>query len=582
MILKFEQIQAIVKDRPNKKAIQHGREKSEKLMLHLHGQGMETAISHVDTFVSKPIHDVQKKYAVSNVDLFKRLLQQEDMVFSARGGSSRFNLPDTDERTMNEILANVSYGFNLRKWVRNFALQAYRCDPMGIVFMEVDKQEVGQDGQLQAPRAYPTYKSVFSIWDYATTGRRLEYVAFRLTVGECRAFGIVDERLKEMSADAESDYYRVVDDAKDVIVQRDGEVVRLVTKMQQANPIPNRWERTPGFIISDLVRFNNPAEFVSPVDTLVELADCFLWDRSVRELQKKYHGFAKAVEPLMDCPTCAGTGFVAAKPCPSCAPAGAIKGSGFKTQTKISDVARFPLSILAEGSFDFKRIFGYVTPDIEGWDKQDSSLSDLERLMDLTYWGTTRASTPGTVNANEKTATEVYDNQAPREARLNMTADWAETTEAYIADFIGKFWFDNRWKKASIAYGRDYILKSSEQLMLEYQEMRTKGAPDFCLDEALEKYYQAKYQTNPLMQVKYLKMLDVEPFPHLKVSEAKAIITDFVDYNCKLYFGEWANTIPDGRWIIDKPEVLIAQLKEYVGAKGLVEPVPEPVKPSFN
>jgi hypothetical protein len=105
------------------------------------------------------------------------------------------------------------------------------------------------------------------------------------------------------------------------------------------------------------------------------------------------------------------------------------------------------------------------------------------------------------------TATESKSNDAPKEARLNMTADWAERTENMIADFIGEYWFKGSWKKASISYGRDYILKTADELMDIYQTMRTKGAPDFSLDEALEKFYRARYQNNPVQLVKYLKCL---------------------------------------------------------------------------
>lgn len=576
MILLFEQVRAIVKDSPNKAAIDKGKAAANKLMLHLHGRGMDSAIKHCEHFASPEIHKVQKEYAISNKDLFGRILQQEDLVFSARGGSSYFSLPDADENSMNAILDNVRDGYSLRKWVRNFALQAYRADPMGVIFMEMETAKVDTAGRMQEPRIYPTYKSIHGIHDYKTSGRKLEYICFRLSAGECRAYGINDDSIKNVPADKPSTFFRVVDDAKDLVVElKEGEV-RLVTNMTQKNPIANTLNRTPGFVVSDLVRFYDPAEFVSPVDLVVELADTFLYDRSIRDLQKKYHGFAKAVEPLLKCSTCSGEGFVGAKACPDCTPNGATKGSGYKLKTKVSDVSKFPLEVLETG-FDFKRIFGYVTPDIESWEKQDRSLDDLEELMEMTYWGTIRMKRPKPgENGNDTTATEVKSNDAPKEARLNMTADWVEDTENRIADFIGQHWFDN-WKKASIRLGRDYILKTADELMEAYQTMRTKGAPDFTLDEALEKYYRAKYQNSPLMMVKYMKMLDVEPFPHIAISQAKGIITNFDDYNAKLYFGEWCNTIPDAYWITKKPQDLRNLLTDYVKGKGLQEPAPEPV-----
>ncbi len=581
MIATFEQVQSIVKDNPNKSVIERGRQASKKLMLHVHGVGMEEAIRHCDHFASKDVYKVQKEYAVSNVDLFARLLQQEDMVFTARGGSTNFRLPDSDENALNAILDNIEYGMNLRKWVKTFALQAYRCDPMGIIFMEIDEPVIDNFGNIIEPRTYPTYKSINCIHDYQSSGRKLEYVCFRLSVGEALSFGVIDEKLKGQKKEAESMYYRFVDDAKDLIVVYKEETVRLVTEITQKNPIKNIWNKTPAFIVSDLIKFDEPRCFFSPLFYVIELADTFLQDRSIRDLQKKFHGFAKAIEPLLTCGTCMGNKVVNGSDCKDCTPPGG-EPTGFKLKTKVSDVARFPLEIMEGSSFDFKRIFGYITPDIESWEKQDASLQDIEELCEMTYWGTVRMKRPNPGKPGEPiTATESISNDAPKEARLNSTADWAEKTETMIAEFIGRYWYRERFKTASIAYGRDYVLKTPEELMKFYQEMRTKGAPDFALDEALEKYYQAKYQNNPTQLAKYLKMLNVEPFPHISIVNAKTLITDFTEFNAKLYFGEWSDTIPDAKWLLTPATLLIAELKKYVAAKGLEEPKPEP-KPAFN
>lgn len=587
----IEQIGNIIKSNPNKDRIAKGQEMAKKLMLHLHGSGMDSAISHVDYFVNKELYEVQKKNAISNKDMFGRLLQQEDMVFTARGGSSSYGLSESEEKKMNAIVDDVRFGMSLRKWVRNFALQAYRSDPMGIIFIEVEQASSVTDGvEITTPRAYPTYKSSFSIYDYASTGRRLDYVAFKLKVGEARAFGIQDASLRDRKADEDSEFFRFVDDGQDIIVKREGETVHTNFAINGENPIPNKWERTPAFIVSDLMLFNDPSQFVSPLDLTVELADCFLNDRSVRELQKKYHGFAKAIEPLMACSKCDGTGMIAGNACPDCTAPGGEKGTGYKLKTKQSDVFKFPLDILKDaGSFDFKRIFGYVTPDIESWNKQDMSLEALEELIFFTYWGSHRAVSKSNSNNSEgnkqgggqETATAKFIDTQPVYSRLGMTADWAEKTEKMIADFIGGYWFEGSFKSASIAYGRNYILETPDELMKKYQEMRSKGAPDFSLDEALEKYYHAMYQNNPVQLAKYIKLLRVEPFPHVAMAQAKGVITEFADYCAKLYFGEWYSTLTDAQIVSPAmtPQKMRELLKVYVEGKKLTEPEPENPKP---
>lgn len=590
MILSFEQIQFIVKNNPQKAVIDAGKEMCNKLMLHVYGLGMDVAIKQCKHFVSDQLYVVQKQYALSNKDLFRRLLQQEDMVFSARGGSSTFGLPESDEQRMGEILSDVRYGLTLRKWIKNFALEAYRTDPMGVIFIEVDEQKSYVDNygvmNYEEPKAYPTYKSIHCVHDYLSNGRRLEYICFQLTVSEALAFGIQDESLKNTKADLKTTFYRVVDDKKDVIVQMK-ETVILVTTITKPNPIANNWDKTPAFVVSDLMMFNDPRQFLSPLNFVVELADTFLQDRSVRELQKKYHGFSKPVEPLLQCSKCAGAKYIDGKDCPDCTPLGGSP-TGFKLVTRPADVARFPLSVFDKenGGFDFNKIFGYVTPDIKGWEKQDTSLEDIEELMEMTYWGTVRMKRPKPglqkQGSDNTTATEVNSNDAPKESRLNMTADWAERTEAMIADFVGDFWFSN-FKKASINYSREYVMKTSDEYRTIYQDLLLKGAPDSAKDKAYTRWKHAEYANSPNELATELKKFNVEPFPHLAIVVAKTLITDFTDYNCKLYFGEWSNTIPSLKWLNTKPDALRVMLKDYVTAKGIKEPIPEPVKaPSFN
>lgn len=583
MTYTFEQIERIVLDNPNKSNLDFGREKADKLRLHLHGEGMDKAIKHCEYFANKDIYEVQKKYAISNKDLFARLLQQEDMVFSpgaTNDGSVNFGLTAEQEVEMRAKIMDVHNGMNLRKWVQNSALKAYRSDPMGVIFMEVEPVTVNGDGQLTEPKVYPTYKSTYCIHDYSSKGRRLEYICFRLKVAEAIAFGITDDELKgPVQPGSDSNFFRFVDDAKDLIVKRSSDKVLLVTTISQQNPLPNKWGRVPGFVVSDLVKFDDPRCFMSPLDVVVELADCFLYDRSVRDLQKKYHGFAKAVEPLLACPTCDGVGLKESHPCPDCSKPGDVKGSGFKFRTKVSDVAKFPLEILETvPGFDFNKLFGYATPDIDGWEKQDASLEDLEQLMEMSYWGTVRMRRPkpgkDAGNGEAITATESDSNEAPKISRLNMTADWAEQTETLTATFIAQYWFES-FKKCSIIYGRDYVLKTPEKLQDIYQTLLAKGAPDSALDNAYRKWKKAEFQNNPTDLAIELNKFLVEPFPHVSITNAKAVITEFTDYSCKLYFGEWSNTIPDILWATKKPVVLREELKAYVQAKGLKEPEPE-------
>lgn len=588
----FEQKQDIILKNPHQNLIAKAREHNKKLLLHTHGVGLKDAIKKEDYFENADIYKSRHDLAISNKDMLSRVLSEEDQVFTARGGSSHFQLSDQQEAQLNAVLDSVVYGINLRQWIKTFGLQAYRNDPMGVILMEIEEVFEFDGVELPMPKCYPTYKSIQGIYDYQPDGRNLEYICFQLNVEQLNKFGIEDPDF-EMTSDngkihprnKQTPYYRFVDDEMDIILKRDNNKVIIVTSTKQRNPIPNPWGKVPAFIASDLIKFDDPECFGSPLQFIVELCDSFLTDRSIRDLQKKYHGFAKAVEPMMKCTTCGGEGQVKGSACPDCTPPGANRGVGYKLRTKVSEVSKFPLEILETiPSFDFRSIFGYVTPDIDSWKQQDASLDQLEQLVHYTYWGVARntgmqgAQPAG--KTGDKTAFEVKSNLKPKYARLNSTADWAEKTENMVADLIGQFWLDSAYKPGGspIAYGRNYILETAADLRQEYFDLRLNGAPDFILDEAMERYIMCLYESSLVQQAKYLKLLRVEPFPHIELVDAKTIVPVEEDYWAKVYFGEWYDTLED-LYIIETPIVKLRQdLKDYVTAKD-IPPTPAPVPP---
>lgn len=583
----LEQITSIVKNRPHGKIIDRGRAMNTHLMLHLHGTGIDKCapLARDDYFENEEAFKSRTKRPISNKDLMSRLLQEEDQVFSARGGSSNFGLKkEGDKKQMNKYLQDVRYGYSLRRWVKNFALNAYRADPMGVIFMEIDKIAKSDDG---IPNVYPTYKSIQDIYDYETNGRRLEYICFPVKKSELKGFGIpvpAGEATNNMASipnnntapsnnfkDKETQYYRFVDDEKDVIVKKEQD--RIVFVEMSGNPLPNPWGRTPGVVVSDLIQFDNPDLFGSPLQFVIELADDFMLDRSIRGLQKKLHGFAKAVEPLMRCTKCHGTGLIAAETCGEC------NGTGYKLRTKISDVAQFPVEMLSESGgsgFDFKKFFGYVTPPIEALEYMDLSLSQCEQIIYFTYWGVPQIMQapqgPQKQPGQEKTATEVVVNLKPKYSRLNTTADWAETTENLIADFIGQYYFPDIFKEAQISYGRSYILETPNDILEQFYNMRKNGVPKFILLDQLERYLRALYQNNPVVLAKMLKLLAVEPMLFTVAgTPAEGVTPDYT--NAYALFPEWLQDQDQTTIATTKPSLLRDSLMEYVKAKNIPPPV---------
>ncbi len=576
MILTLDEKLDIVKNNPNKDLVTYARENKKKLSMHLYGHGLHDYVKRQDYFENEEIFKVRQEYILSNQDMFKRILNDESMIFTTRGGATYFNLGKEKDEKMHAILANVDYGISLHKWVETFALEAYRSDPMGVIFTEVESL-----AESDTPTAYPTYKSSTCIYDYQPNGRNLDYIVFELTQDEARDFGIVTQQpeteLKTSEKQKGTRYFRFVDDAEDVIIKlnKGNATVLSESEISQPGQIPNPWGKVPGFIVSDLMWFADAQKAISPIQWVIELADSYLFDRSVRDLQKRFHGFLKAFEPLLKCGTCAGEGVMSGGACPDCSTPGANKGTGYKMRTKISDIARFPIEILESvPGFDVSKLFGYIGPDIKTWDKQDYSLQDLESLIYYTYWGCANAMKPkvnGTEKASEvgETATKSLINLQPKYARLNMTAEWAERCENMIADLIGIYEFETpTWKAASISYGRDYILETPEDILLVYQEMLEKGMPDSLLDDQLRKYIRSLYKNNPLQLHKFEKLLMVEPFPHEKKGQIDASSSiPIEDKVAKRYYGEWVDTLTDDYIFNKSAEELKNDLTAYVQPK---------------
>lgn len=561
-VIPFPQIQQIIKLNPNKALISNARDCANNLMMHVFGTGLKESIQKHGYFESDPIYAERTQGAISNKDLYGRILKREEMVFTSQGGVSYYDgLSPEQTLKLDATLDNIRYNMTIRKWIKEFALNAYRTDPMSVLYVEVST-----DGK----KVYPTYKSISCVYDYSTTGRRVEYIAFNMTAADCVAFGVIDDTLKNMQPGQVTSYYRFVDDSFDYIVKNTDGIVTEYDKKA------NVFDYVPAIITSDLINFNNPSKFSSPLDVTIELAQEFLQDRSIRNLSKKYTGFQKVIEPLLQCGTCNGTGYLSGAACPDCTTGRQDKGAGYKLVTKVSDVARFPIDV--DGGFDYKKYFGYIAPDISTWDKQDTSLNDTENFMTDTYWGTVnRTTTTGPTQGesgldSNKTATQVNEDIKPIYARLNLTADWAEQTENALCDLIGIYLFPGVFKKSQRTYGRDYILETPNEILAEYLEAKQKGTPQAALSEILSKYYHSLYSENKIKLNISLKLMMVEPFVHYTTAEVQTMNTARIDFVSKMYFSEWLATLTEAYLVVTKPEKMTADLLIYATAKGALAP----------
>jgi hypothetical protein len=520
MVLNDDEAYKIIAQHPSKVWLLHAQRCTQKLLMHIKGIGLDAYIDRIDAWEKEDIIKIRKKYAVSNQPMFSRILRPLDKVFSAKGGSAYYNLGDAQTQKFKQYLSNIVFGYTLKQWLEVFWMPATAYDPMGLIMVEID----------QMGHAYPTYRSLLDIYEMKMTGRNVEYVIFN-----------IDDRITQAFKDGEGPkdkLYRIIDDVSDRLVRLDnGRIVDV------SESYPNYFGRVPATVISNIY---DPAkcQFVSAVDDVIELADQFLREGSVKNIFKNYFGFPIAWGYQSACPECKGQKVLNGRPCDYC------KGSGIKSKYDPSEIVALPVPQSKDEPILAPDVAGYITPDIEGWGKMTDELDLLERYMFQTLWGTHQVDDKG----KNETATGKFIDTQPVNDKLNKFSDAEEMVETFITDLIGGYLFGQAYKGSSITAGRRYMIETPDEIWEKLQSARKDGAPTAALYDLYNDYLQARYSANAMEMQKMLKLAKIEPLPFVRYDEFARLQT-FPDVILRKKF--WFE-----RWVCSKtePEILTGDL----------------------
>lgn len=551
MILTEEEIKNIVLTNPNKDLVNKGIAYNKKLRMHMYGEGLNGHMELIDGFEKDQLKNLRVKYTRSNKDLFSRLSRPIDKVFSARGGSIYFNLPDSQDKRARSLATDVRNGYSIRKWNEMYWKPHMLDDPYGIIFLEIlPQQQAILAKQQNRSFVYPTYKAITAIYDYLPKGSSLEYVVFTVDKTEKAGLGVQETDI----------VFRVVDDAADYyVVKKDDQVTIL-----EQHKIVNLFGFVPGMINSDIV---NPCDggVLSLYDDVIELANHFLMKGSIKVTHDFLHGFPKYYEYADDCHVCSGTGWSGAERCGEC------KGTGKKAMTKVSDVKLLPYPKKEAGQEDVvvtPNVAGYISPDKTFYEIATSDIQLLEDLMNVTVWGTqSRVRTQGMAISGDgtaKTATEVMDEIKPQSDRLHPISEMGEKRHKFILDNVIRLQVAISYQGSSVNYGRRYMIEGPDIIWEKYSQARKDGAAQEILNDLLSEYYEAKYTTDPVKLAILLKLKDVEPFVHNTNDEIKDWLVSPFDKLRKTYFPDWRTTKTDAELLIHTADELKQDLTQFV------------------
>ena len=522
MILEIEQVKELIKEPKNGELLKQAVKIYDKLQMHVNGIGVTNYLDKLEGFEDVQQKQLRDKLARSNKGTFSALLRPIDKIFTAKGGSISYNLPDKTEQFFKDRLSDITGGVSLHKWIEQTWVNKFITDPNGIIMFEVKDNE-----------AYPTYKAIPSIYDYHTDGIKLDYLIFKPTKSE----------------NEDTEYYRVIDDNYDAVYQKTGDEITLV----EDRTFKNHFGFVPAILCSDIPCQTSDLK-ISPIDEATDIADEYLRESSIHTIYKFLHGYPIFWAYIEDCKLCGGTGKINGVKCTRC------DGYGKDLKKDVSKIFGMEIPTADEQKLT-PDIAGYVAPDIATWKEQRLELEWLNKLLHFTVWGTHTREQSG-----NETATGRFIDTQPVHDRLTKFSATAENIERQLINMIGAFYF-RHYDGCSIAYGRRFQIETPDQIFDKLLKAKEKGASENTKRYYTIQYYQSEFSNDLMSQTKYIKLLDVEPFPFYTTLEVKEMEIPRIDYMRKVFYIEWLSTLTNEDIILKPEDKLRVELTDYTKLK---------------
>lgn len=470
------------------------RETNAELNALVYGENFtELLINKIEKIEDESRAVARRKYSIDTRDLFQRIMEPRNNVFSADGGSENWDEGINEKRIeiIKGHLKDFKGGKSIEKYMSESYFQLSDIDPNGLIFLEYKSESKSEEGRLDV---YPTYKSIQDIRNYHCKGQSVKWVLF--------------EPYEVIEKGNTYKVWRYVDKDVDVSIK---EISGSFEEIEELTFV-NEFKEVPAVILSPIQKVGTKLR-LSWLFYIQELAKKYARDVSIKTLYEFLQGFPKHWRYVMMCNLCHGSGKKDGKDCDKCAGTGEIK------KGDVTDDIRLPVPTDKEQPVIAPNIAGFVSPDLETLKHMEENRLSLESLIEYTMWGTQTMKQGDKTN---ETATGRYLDIQPLINKLHVFSDSAEEVENMLAQYVIKLVDHLGSDKDKIyvkTYGRRFIIESPDVLLEKYNKARESGTPITVLDKMLEEIISSKYKNDMNMRSKMHKKALVEPFVHYSIKE---------------------------------------------------------------
>lgn len=554
MILTRDKVEELIRSGVHPK-ISLARLNAKKLNMHVTGKGARDFLQLLDDYETNAQKLLREKLLKTNASLFSFILRPTDKIFTAKGGSVNYNI---DKNKIQEIKSNISDiadGLDIKKYLKKVVKKQYVIDPNGVLFVDID-----QEGKLETHIV-----NTDNIFWYENKGNDVKAIIFEhytqeLTEQEERMYTELGaEFLKDLK---ERRYYRVIDELTDTIYIKEGDKIFI----EEGSQLDNYFGFVPAKILGD-EKSPNYDIFDSIVQDIVDDADEFLRDMSVKTVHKLSHAYPLYYALEQACTRCGGEGaikyddtnasgepIISERVCNSCG------GTGEKTRINPSDKLILKAPHQGDPVLNKDNIAGTISPNLETAKFYEDSIDRQRQVMFQAVWGTSYEQ-----GGKRETATGRWIDAAPVRDRLRDISDTFAKLHKFLLDCYGKVILGNPKYESYVSYGDRYILENPDDLLKKYQEATNYSISELVVLDLRNQYFEAEYQNDALELMKFKKLSSIEPFPTIAIKNMVGM--DWISEDDKIrkaYYSTWVSNITNEQVVLLDENALRGLFNDYI------------------